>query len=181
MTMRDNGKTERRRPLLPGHSMEINFTPIGYFKTPFTKLDNMPIQPAGAKNIEGIIEILPEFQEGLTDLDGFSHIIVLNYLHQSKGYKLMVMPFLDDKLHGVFATRSPKRPNSIGLSVMELVRVENGKVYVRGVDVLNGTPVLDIKPYVADFDKFEATRFGWTEGKSTTVSTHRSDDRFLDD
>lgn len=161
--------------------MEISFSPIGYFKTPFTELENMPIQPAGAKDIEGVIEVLPEFQQGLTDLDGFSHVIVLNYLHQSKGYKLMVKPFLDDKLHGVFATRSPKRPNSIGLSVMELVKVEDGRVHLRGVDVLNDTPVLDIKPFVADFDRCDATRFGWTEGKSQVVSTHRSDDRFLDD
>ncbi len=161
--------------------MEINFSPIGYFKTPFTELENMPIQPAGAKDIEGIIEVLPEFQQGLVDLDGFSHVIILNYLHQCSGYNLMVKPFLDEQLHGVFATRSPKRPNSIGLSVMELVRVENGKVHVRGVDVLNGTPVLDIKPYVADFDNCGATRFGWTQGRSASVSTHRSDRRFVDE
>lgn len=159
--------------------MEINFTPIGYFKTPFTELENMPIQPAGAKDVIGVIDVLPEYQEGLTDLDGFSHVVVLNYLHRCNGFKLMVKPFLDDQLHGVFATRSPRRPNSIGLSVMELVKIEGGNVYLRGVDVLNGTPVLDIKPYVADFDKCEATRFGWTEGKSEVVVTHRSDDRFL--
>lgn len=159
--------------------MEINFKPIGYFKSSFNELEDMPIQPKGGSEFEGVIEVLPEYQEGLTDLDGFSHVIVLSYLHECKGYKLMVKPFLDNTPHGVFSTRSPKRPNPIGLSIMKLQRVVDGKVYLEGIDVLNGTPVIDIKPYVAAFDKCDADRFGWTEGRTDHVDTHRSDDRFL--
>ncbi len=138
----------------------------------------MPIQPKGGADIEGVIEILPEYQEGLLDLDGFSHVIVLNYLHKSKGFKMKVKPFLDDNLHGVFATRSPKRPNAIGLSIMKLLKIEGGNIHLAGIDVLDNTPVLDVKPYVADFDRCEADRFGWTEGKTGKLATHRSDDRF---
>lgn len=159
--------------------MDIVFKPIGYFKSPFTGLEDMPIQPKGGSEIEGMIEVLPEYQQGLVDLDGFSHVIVLNYLHECKDFKMMVKPFLDNTPHGVFATRSPKRPNPIGLSIMKLIKVEEGKVYLKGIDVLDGTPVIDIKPYVADFDLCGADRFGWTEGRTENVDSHRSDDRFV--
>jgi tRNA-Thr(GGU) m(6)t(6)A37 methyltransferase TsaA len=138
----------------------------------------MPIQPIGANGIEGSIEVLPEFREGLKDLEGFSHVFVLYHLHEIKGYDLLVKPFLDKDRHGIFATRSPKRPNPIGLSVMRLKGVNEDSVLLECIDVLDRTPVIDIKPYVADFDCCDADRFGWFEGKSGNARHHRSDERF---
>ena len=158
--------------------MQISYSPIGYFKTPFTDIKGMPIQPIGAKDIEGYVEILPEFTAGLQDLEGFSHVIVLYHLHEIQGYELLIKPFLDINRHGVFATRSPKRPNPVGLSVMRLEGVAGAYIFLKGIDVLDGTPVIDIKPYVADFDECNADRFGWFEGKSANAVHHRSDDRF---
>lgn len=158
--------------------MPICFSPIGYFKTPFHEITDMPIQPVGGSTIEGTIEVLPEFAAGLLDLNGFSHVIVLYHLHRIEGYDLIVKPFLDTHEHGIFATRSPKRPNPIGLSIMRLKAVSECCVQLQGIDVLDGTPVLDIKPYVADFDRCDADRFGWFEGKSKKAEHHRSDDRF---
>jgi len=158
--------------------MNIAYKPIGYFKTPFKDIKGMPIQPIGAEEIEGTIEVLPEFCEGLRDLEGFSHVYVLYHLHEIVGFDLMVKPFLDTRQHGIFATRSPKRPNPIGLSVMRLKEVTNTSVVLGCVDVLDRTPVIDIKPYVADFDRCNANRFGWFEGKSQNATHHRSDARF---
>ena len=158
--------------------MNINFTEIGYFTTPFTDIAGMPIQPSGAREVQGTITIHDQFAAGLTDLDGFSHIIVIYHLHQIKGYDLMVKPFLDTEKHGVFATRSPKRPNPIGLSVMELIRTEGNLLHVANCDVLDKTPVLDIKPYVPDFDSWNVKRMGWFAGKSANATHHRSDTRF---
>ncbi len=158
--------------------MKITYTPIGFFKTPFTEVNGMPIQPIGANDVEGSIEVLPEYSEGLKDLEGFSHVYVLYHLHEIVGFDLMVKPFLDNDRHGIFATRSPKRPNSIGLSVMRLKGVANNSVFLEGIDVLDRTPVIDIKPYVADFDRCDADRFGWFEGKSANAKHHRSDERF---
>ncbi len=140
--------------------MNISYSPIGYFKSPYTEIKGMPIQPIGAED------------------KGFSHVYVLYHLHQIEGYDLMIKPFLDTKRHGVFATRSPKRPNPIGLSVMRLIRVSGVHVFLKGIDVLDQTPVIDIKPYVADFDQCNADRFGWFEGKSRNATYHRSDERF---
>lgn len=159
--------------------MNIDYNPIGYFTTPFTEVKGMPIQPIGGRNIEGKISILPEFQDGLKDLEGFSHIYVLYHLHRIHGYSLTVKPFLDTAEHGIFATRSPKRPNPIGLSVMRVKKVLPDAVIVEGIDVLDATPVIDIKPYVADFDQCDADRFGWFEGKSANASHHQSDERFM--
>ncbi|MGE4559050.1 MAG: tRNA (N6-threonylcarbamoyladenosine(37)-N6)-methyltransferase TrmO [Desulfobulbus sp.] len=158
--------------------MSIAYKPIGYFRTPFTSIKGMPIQPIGAEQVEGTIEMLPQFCEGLRDLEGFSHVYVLYHLHEIVGYDLMVKPFLDTQRHGIFATRSPKRPNPIGLSVMRLKEVTDNSVVLGCVDVLDRTPVIDIKPYVADFDRCNANRFGWFEGKSQNATHHRSDSRF---
>lgn len=159
--------------------MNISYSPIGYFRSPFTEIKGMPIQPIGAQDIEGYIEVLPEYSAGLKDLGGFSHVFVLYHLHQIQGYDLMIQPFLDTRRHGVFATRSPKRPNPIGLSVMRLKGVMGVKVFLKGIDVLDRTPVIDIKPYVADFDRCDADRFGWFEGKSGNATHHRSNERFV--
>ena len=158
--------------------MKITYSPIGYFRTQYTDIKGMPIQPIGADTVEGIIEVLPEFQNGLQDLEGFSHVFVLYHLPQIEGYDLLVKPFLDTKRHGIFATRSPKRPNPLGLSVMRLKGVSGSSVFLEGIDVLDQTPVIDIKPYVADFDRCDADRFGWFEGKSEHAVHHRSDERF---
>lgn len=158
--------------------MNIAYLPIGYFRSPYTEIKGMPIQHIGAEDVEGYIEVLPEFGAGLKDLEGFSHVFILYHLHQIQGYDLMLQPFLDTKRHGVFATRSPKRPNPIGLSVMRLQDVSNLRVFRKGIDVLDCTPVIDIKPYVADFDRYNADRFGWFAGKSGNATHHRSDERF---
>jgi len=156
----------------------IELNHIGIIYTPFKKRDGMPIQPAGATGVKGTIELSEEYRAGLKDLDGFSHIILLYHFHRSQGFKMQVVPFMDSEPHGLFATRAPKRPNSIGLSVVQLDRIENGVLYIQNVDMLNGTPLLDIKPYVPKFDEQKDVRTGWLEKGGNTVSTKQSDDRF---
>jgi tRNA (adenine37-N6)-methyltransferase len=156
----------------------INYKPIGFFQTPHRHINGMPIQPSGARGIRGTISIFPEFRDGLLDIKDFSFLIVLYHLHEVRGQELVVTPFLDNTPHGIFATRSPKRPNPLGLSVMELLETTDDSLVVGNVDVLDGTPVIDIKPYVPDFDVWPASRVGWFEGKSGNAATHRSDDRF---
>jgi tRNA-Thr(GGU) m(6)t(6)A37 methyltransferase TsaA len=140
----------------------------------------MPIQPAGARGIRGTVELEPEFAAGLADLDGFSHVILLYHLHRSDGYRLEVVPFMGDKPHGVFATRAPRRPNPIGLSVVRLVGVKDNVMEIEDVDMLDGTPLLDIKPYVPEFETPQEFRRGWLEKARGRVRKHRSDDRFKD-
>ena len=138
----------------------------------------MPIQPIGAKGLKAEIELFKEYQDGLKDLEKFSHIIVLYHFHKAQGFNLTVKPFLDDKSHGVFATRAPMRPNSIGLSVLKLNKIVNNILYVENVDILDGTPVLDIKPYVSKFDFVEGERNGWLEKSLSMSKEKRSDNRF---
>jgi tRNA-Thr(GGU) m(6)t(6)A37 methyltransferase TsaA len=152
--------------------------PIGIIHTPFKELENMPIQPSGAAGIRGTAELFPEFAEGLKDLDGFSHIVLLYRFHESRGYKLMVTPFLDSEPRGVFATRAPKRPNPIGLSIVILVQIRGSSLEIENVDILDGTPLLDIKPYVPEFDHQENCRIGWLEQARGKVRSKRSDKRF---
>ena len=158
--------------------MKIELKPIGVIHTPFTKKEGMPIQPAGAAGIKGTVEVFEEYRAGLKDLDGFSHIILLYHFHCSQGFSLHVVPFLDTEEHGVFATRVPRRPNPIGLSVVQLDRVENGILHVVNVDILDGTPLIDIKPYVPEFDGAAVFKNGWLEHARKRVAEHRSDDRF---
>jgi len=138
----------------------------------------MPIQPAGAAGVQGTVEVWPEFVEGLKDLEGFSHIILLYHFHRAREVRLTVVPFMDSEPHGVFATRAPKRPNPIGLSVVRLIRVERNVLYIENVDILDGTPLLDIKPYVPEFDPLPVERVGWLERAQGKVQSKRSDDRF---
>ncbi len=156
------------------------YQPIGLLRSPHKDIAGMPIQPVGACGICGHIEVDPEYAAGLLDLEGFSHVIVLYHLHRIEGYELLVRPFLDTEDHGIFATRSPKRPNAIGLSVLELAGVDTaaGLVRLRNVDILDGTPVLDIKPYVPAFDVWEAQRIGWFAGKVEAAGTCKADERF---
>jgi tRNA (adenine37-N6)-methyltransferase len=138
----------------------------------------MPIQPSGAKGIAGTIEISLDFIEGLKDLDGFSHIILIYNFHLSKGYTLSVKPFVDDKLHGVFATRAPRRPNPIGISVVKLIKVEGNILYIENVDIIDGTPLLDIKPYIYEVDAHEVEKAGWLSGKAEKMHNMKADERF---
>ena len=158
--------------------MKIEFQQIGVIHTPYLKLEGMPIQPAGALGIKGTVEVFEEFQSGLKDLDGFSHIILLYYFHQSKNCKLRVVPFLDSTPKGLFSTRAPNRPNNIGISIVKLERIEERILYIQNIDILNGTPLLDIKPYVPDFDVQNDVRSGWLEKAKGKVSDKYSDDRF---
>jgi tRNA (adenine37-N6)-methyltransferase len=142
--------------------MEISMHPIGIIRTPFTEKSQTPIQASRSK-AKGGVEVFPEYADGLQDLEGFSHIILLYAFHESTGYSLLVKPFLDDQLRGLFATRYPARPNPIGLSVVRLIARKNNLLQVEGMDMLDGTPLLDIKPYVPDFDVRTGTRTGWYE------------------
>ena len=156
----------------------IAFTPIGVVRSPFTSEVGMPIQSVAAESVEGHIELDPAYAPGLADLEGFSHLWLLCYLHRSKESALVVTPFLDDQPHGVFATRSPRRPNPISISIVRLLRVEGHVLHVVDLDLIDGTPVLDIKPYVPTFDVRDTTRIGWYEGKVERVHNVRSDGRF---
>jgi len=128
--------------------------------------------------VAGVLEIDAAHRAGLRDLDGFSHVIVLYHLHLVRGHELSVVPFLDDVEHGIFATRSPKRPNPIGLSVYRLVRVDGTRINVLDVDAVDGSPILDIKPYVPAFDALPAERIGWFEGRLDRLPAARADKRF---
>ena len=156
----------------------IELNPIGIIHTPFTMPEGMPIQPAGAADIRGTIKVFEEYHAGLKDLDGFSHIILIYHFHRSHGFNLHVVPFMDSQPRGLFATRAPKRPNPIGISVVQLDRIETGVLYVHNPDVLDGTPLLDIKPYVPEFDSPSNFRTGWLDQARKTVSNRKSDDRF---
>ncbi len=157
----------------------MNMEPIGIIHTPFQDRRGMPIQPAGAEGRRGRVEIFEQYRDGLQDLEGFSHIILIYLFHKSAGFSLRVTPFMDDVERGVFSTRAPRRPNPIGLSTVELDRVENGSLYLERVDMLDGTPLLDIKPYVPEFEPATKVRIGWLERARGVVDAKRSDDRFV--
>lgn len=157
---------------------DIEFTPIGVIHSPFKNAVGMPIQSSLSQNASGRVEVYPEFTEGLKSLEGFSHIYLLYYFHLSKGYSLSVKPFLDDSYHGVFATRAPKRPNGIGMSVVELTKIDNNILHVKNIDIIDGTPLLDIKPYVRRFDCHVTTKEGWLANKTQNLKEYYSDDRF---
>lgn len=157
----------------------IQYRPVGILHTPFTELSCMPIQPAGAQGIPGELEIYPEFVPGLDDVEGFSRIFVIYHFHRVSGYSLRVIPFMDTTERGLFATRAPCRPNPIGISVLRLVSREGPVLKVMDVDMADETPVLDIKPYIPDFDSYPVERSGWMEGKSADARHVRSDDRFV--
>ncbi len=160
--------------------MKFSFSRIGVIETPFKQIKGMPIQASGAKGILGKIILDKQYEPGLDDLQGFSHIILLYCFHLSKGFDLKTRPFLDHNKRGLFATRAPRRPNPIGISVVRLVKVEENRIHVKDIDVVDGTPLLDIKPYVPAFDIRTPDAVGWLEGRQDKVQTHRSDERFSD-
>jgi len=151
----------------------LAFTPIGIVHSPHQHAADTPIQPVFAAGCRGRAEIFPEFAEGLRDLEGFSHIYLIYHLHQAPPAKLLVKPFLQDVEHGVFATRSPARPNPIGLSIVKLERREGNILYLDGLDILDGTPLLDIKPYCARFDCIPNTRNGWQDEVDDATAQQR--------
>jgi tRNA-Thr(GGU) m(6)t(6)A37 methyltransferase TsaA len=158
--------------------MKITFDPIGTIYTPFKTKKGMPIQSKGAMGIKGQIILNENLVAGLADLDGFSHIILIYYFHESAGFELKIIPFLDETKRGVFSTRAPSRPNSIGISVVRLLNIEKNILNIENVDMIDGTPLLDIKPYIPDFDIHEIDKCGWLENKSDKLNEIKSDSRF---
>ena len=160
-------------------SQNITFKVIGYIRTPFKEKTGIPIQSSISKAL-GTVNVLPQYSEGLSDLEDFSHIYLIYHFHKANEYKLKVKPFLDDEERGIFATRAPLRPNPIGISIVRLISIDiqENKIELQGVDMLDQTPVLDIKPYIPRFDNFEA-RTGWiSKVNSETMRNRISDDRF---
>ena len=157
---------------------EIRYKPIGIIHSPFKEVDGMPIQPSGALGIKGTVDLFEEYSPGLKDIDGFSHIILVYHFHLAKGYALETLPFMEEETHGIFAIRAPSRPNPIGISVVRLVRVEDNILHIEDVDILDGTPLIDIKTYVPEFDSRIAERIGWLSKKSQRARRHKSDNRF---
>jgi tRNA-Thr(GGU) m(6)t(6)A37 methyltransferase TsaA len=157
---------------------QIIYNPIGMIHTPFHSREEMPIQGIGGKGIQSTVEIYPEFAAGLKDLDGFSHIILLYHFHLADKPALIVKPFLDDEKRGVFATRSPLRPNPIGMTAVRLIKIRDNLLTVEDVDMIDETPLLDIKPYLPVIDDIQDLRVGWLTGKMEQFFHKRSDDRF---
>lgn len=159
------------------NSCEILYRSIGIIHSEHKQAEKTPIQPAYAKGCKGCVELCPEFAEGLKDLEGFSHIYLIYHFHQCRQVKLIVKPFLQDIDRGIFSTRAPFRPNPIGLSVVELKKIEVNILYIDGVDILDGTPLLDIKPYTAKFDLHDVKCNGWQDevGEETAHRRGRRD------
>jgi tRNA-Thr(GGU) m(6)t(6)A37 methyltransferase TsaA len=160
------------------NDMKINYQSIGTIHTPFTDLSDMPIQPTGETSAPGTAHLDPRYIPALKDLEGFSHVILIYHFHRSKRVDLTVTPFMDSEPRGLFATRAPTRPNPIGISIVALHGIDGNILQLGNVDILDGTPLLDIKPYVPDFDTPKDVRSGWLENSTRNVRQARSDDRF---
>jgi tRNA-Thr(GGU) m(6)t(6)A37 methyltransferase TsaA len=158
---------------------KIQYKPIGIIHSPFKEVKGTPIQPAGAKGIDGNVEVFPEYAEGLKDLEGFSYVVLLYHFHLAGEPSLTVIPFMDSSPRGVFATRSPRRPNPIGISVVRLIKIEKNILHIQDIDIVDGTPLLDIKPHVPDFDRRDVDRIGWLEKNIQKLSVAKDDGRFV--
>lgn len=159
---------------------EIKYKPIGIIHSPFREPKGTPIQPAGGKDIDGTVEVFPEYAEGLKDLEGFSHIILIFHFHLSRGVSLKAKPYMDNEERGIFAIRGPRRPNPIGISTVRLVRIEENILHIKDLDMIDGTPLLDIKPYVPEFDIQEVVKIGWLEKNVHKLPTSKDDGRFME-
>jgi tRNA-Thr(GGU) m(6)t(6)A37 methyltransferase TsaA len=158
---------------------EIRYKPIGVIHSSFKEPRRTPIQSSAAKDVKGTVEIFPEYTMGLKDIEGFSHIILVYHFHLSKKSILKIKPYMDDKLRGVFATRSPSRPNPIGISIVRLINVKENILYLKDVDIIDGTPLLDLKPYVPEFDIKKVNRIGWLEKNIHKLHDTKDDGRFV--
>ena len=158
---------------------EIRLRPIGIIHSPFTSPRGTPIQSSAGPDVRATVEVYPEYSEGLQDLEGFSHLILLFYCHRVNKFNLKVFPFMDSVPRGVFATRAPSRPNSIGLSIVRLLSRSENILTIQEVDILDGAPLLDIKPYIEDFDVRRHTRKGWLEHKVGRLHKTRDDSPFV--
>jgi len=161
------------------YSRQINYKVIGMIHSPFKSPKNTPIQPKAAKGTKGKIILNEKYNEGLKDIKRFSHIILIYHFHLSKGYSLTVKPYMDNKFHGVFATRAPKRPNPIGISVVRLLKIEGNILEIEDVDIVDGTPLLDIKPYVPDFDIRKVKKIGWLTENIHKLGKAKDNGRFV--
>lgn len=160
---------------------EFTYQPIGIIHSPHKDPKGTPIQPTAAEGIQGQVDIFPEYTQGLQDLHGFSYIILLYHFDRVREMKLKVKPFLDNVQRGVFATRAPVRPNPIGLSIVRLVGIQGNLIMIEDVDILDGTPLIDIKPYVDKFDIRGSERQGWLDINVERLSGKTDDGRFVDD
>lgn len=156
--------------------MKMELKPIGVIHTPFRRPQGTPIQSAFAKDVKGTVEVFDEYTSGMKDLDGFERIWLIYWFDRCVDYKLIVTPYMDTEQRGLFATRAPSRPNPIGISPVRLEKVESNKIYISDVDILDGTPLLDIKPYSPKFDCFDVAHGGWL--KNVKNEKHTADKRF---
>lgn len=158
----------------------IQYCPIGIIHTPYKSPAGTPIQPPASKGVEADVEVFEKYAEGLTDLGEFSHIYLIYHFHLSRKFSLKVKPFLDNEYHGLFATRAPSRPNSIGLSIVRLTGIKENILHVKNIDILDGTPLLDIKPYVPGFDIRKVSKIGWMDKKIKNLAEVQDDGRFVE-
>jgi len=159
---------------------EIKYTPIGVIHSQFKEPKGIPIQSAAAKGIEGTAEVFPEYAEGLKDVEGFSHIILVYHFHLARKTSLKLKPYMDNEYHGVFSTRAPGRPNPIGISIVRLIKIEETLLQIQDVDIVDGTPLLDIKPYVPSFDVRKTVKIGWLGKNIHKLSMSKDDGRFTE-
>ena len=157
---------------------EVIYKPIGIVHSPFKLPKDVPIQSTAAKGVAGSVEVFQEFMEGLKDVEGFSHLILIYHFHLAQKHSLLVTPFLDRSVHGVFSTRAPSRPNPIGVSVVRFTKIKQNLLEVQDLDILDGTPLLDIKPFIPEFDHRNAERIGWLEKKVDKMHSGKDDGRF---
>jgi len=158
--------------------MEIKYEQIGVIHSQFTEPKETPIQSAAAGGIDGRVEVFSEYVKGLKDLESFSYIILFYHFHLSKKTSLEVTPYMDTETHGVFSTRAPGRPNPIGISIVRLTSIEGNILHVKDIDIVDGTPLIDIKPYVPEFDIRENVRTGWLEENVNKLPDTKDDGRF---
>ncbi len=152
---------------------DVRYKPIGVIRSPHTKQEDTPIQPVFARGVAGRVELLPEYEEGLRDIEGFSYIYLLYAFDRAKDPRLSVVPYLENTERGVFATRAPCRPNALGMSLVRLLRREGAVLHVEDVDVLDGTPLLDIKPYIGRYDSREDVHSGWQDDVDDSTARER--------
>lgn len=158
---------------------KLIINPIGIIHTPHKGVKNAPIQPIAAQGIKGYIELLPEYVPGLKDLEGFSHVTLVYRFHKIQGYELEVVPFMDTVAHGIFSCKAPKRPNAIGISTVRLIAIEGNILHIEQVDMLDGTPLIDIKPFYPKYDNREKVSIGWLEkNKDFPIERMVADERF---